>query len=66
MYRHPLPDGAQGGQKESWAIPLLSLQWPMKYAVHLGGESAFDMAGYGHYLKLGDRPRIQFYGEEPS
>ena len=38
----------------------------MKYAVHLGGESALDMAGYAHYLSLGGRPRVQFHGEVPS
>ena len=53
-------------RQESWAIPLLSLQWLMKYAVHLGGESALDMAGYAHYLSLGGRSRVQFYGEVPS
>ena len=66
MYRRPLPEGAQSGTEESWAIPLLSLQWLMKYAVHLGGESALDMAGYVHYLKLGGRARVHFYGEVPS
>ena len=66
VYRRPLPEGAQGDQEESWAIPLLSLQWLMKYAVHLGGESALDMAGYAHYLKLGERSRVHFYGEVPS
>ena len=66
VYRRPLPEGAQGGHEESWAIPLLSLQWLMKYAVHLGGESALDMAGYAHYLKLGGKSRVHFYGEVPS
>ncbi len=65
VYRRPLPEGVQGNHEESWAIPLLSLQWLMKYPVHLGGESALDMAGYGHYLNLGGRPRVQFYGEVP-
>ena len=66
VYRRPLPEGTQGGHDESWAIALLSLQWLMKYAVHLGGESALDMAGYAHYLSLGGRSRVQFYGEAPS
>ena len=66
VYRRPLPAGALGDYEESWAIPLLSLQWLMKYAVHLGGESALDMAGYAHYLSLGGRSRVQFYGEVPS
>ena len=66
VYRRPLPEGAQGADETSWEIPLLSLQWIMKYAVHLGGESALDMAGYAHYLSLGGRSRVQFYGEVPS
>ena len=66
VYRRPLPEGAQGGDEESWAIPLLSLQWLMKYAVHLGAESALDMAGYAHYLSLGGRLSVHFYGEVPS
>ena len=66
VYRRPLPEGAQGADETSWEISLLSLQWIMKYAVHLGGESALDMAGYAHYLSLGGRSRVQFYGEVPS
>ncbi len=66
VYRRPVPEGALGDHKESWAIPLLSLQWLMNYAVHLGGESALDMAGHAHYLSLGGRSRVQFYGEVPS
>ena len=66
VYRRPLPEGAQGADETSWEIPLLSLQWIMKYAVHLGGESALDMAGYAHYLSLGGRPRVQFHGKVPS
>ena len=60
------PKARKAGYEESWAIPLLSLQWLMKYAVHLGGKSALDMAGYAHYLKLGGRSRVHFYGEVPS
>ena len=66
VYRRPLPEGARGARGESWEVPLLSLQWLMKYAVHLGGESALDVAGYAHYLSLGGRSRVQFYGEVPS
>ena len=66
VYRRPLPEGAQGADKTSWEISLLSLQWFMKYAVYLGGESTLDMAGYAHYVSLGRRSRAQFYGEVPS
>ena len=66
VYRRPLPEGARDAYGESWQVPLLSLQWLMEYAVHLGGESALDVAGYAHYLSLGGRSRVQFYGEAPS
>ena len=66
VYRRPLPEGVHGADEMSWEISLLSLQWIMKYAVHLGGESALDMTGYAHYLSLGGRSRVQFYGEVPS
>ena len=66
VYRRPLPAGVPGDDDESWAIPLLSLQWLMQYAVHLGGESALEMGGYAHYLRLGGRSRVHFYGEVPS
>ena len=66
VYRRPLPRRAGVADAESWEVPLLSLQWLMKYAVHLGGESALDVAGYRHYLSLGGRTRVHFYGEVPS
>ena len=66
VYRRPLPEGVQGAHKASWEISLLSLQWLMKYDVHLGGESALDFEGYTHYLRFGGQPRVQFYGDVPS
>ena len=66
VYRRPLPEGVQGADEASWGVPLLSLQWIMNHAVHLGGESALDLAGYAHYLSFGGMPRVQLYGEVPS
>lgn len=66
VYRRPLPEGVHGVSEDSWEIPLLSLQWIMKRDVHLGGESALDLAGYTHYLSLGGIPRIHLYGPVPS
>ena len=65
VYRRPAPQGAPGGG-ESWAFLLLSLQRLMNYDVHLGGESALDLAGHAHYLNLGGRRRVRFYGDVPS
>ena len=66
VYRRPVPETARAGNGESWAILLLSLQRLMNYAVHLGGESALELAGHVHYLRLGGTRRVQFYGDVPS
>ncbi len=65
VYRRPLPEGVQGASEDSWEVPLLSLQWIMKHDVHLGGESALDLAGHAHYLSLGGASRVHFYGDVP-
>ena len=62
----PAPAGRRNASAESWQVPLLSLHWLLKYAVHLGGENALDVAGYAHYLSLGGRSRIHLYGDVPS
>lgn len=67
VYRRPLPEGvrAQGGIP--WESVVLSLQWIMKYDIHLGGVSALDLAaGYAHYLHLGGIPSVHLYGNAPS
>ena len=65
VYRRPTPQGAPSDEA-FWAILLLSLQRLMNYPVHLGGESALDLAGHTHYLHLGGTPRVHFYGDVPS
>ena len=66
VYRRPTPQGAPGGDKDFWAILLVSMQRLMNYAVHLGGETALDLAGHAHYLNLGGARRVRFYGDVPS
>ena len=66
VYRRPLPEGVESPGEVSWEVVLLSLQRLMSYAVHLGGESALNLAGYAHYLSLGGTPRVQFHGDVPS
>ena len=66
VYRRPLPEGVQSSSGTSSEILLLSLQRIMKCGVHLGGESALDLAGYAHYISLGSSPRVHFYGHTPS
>ena len=66
VYRRPLPEGIQAQPTVSWDSALLSLQWIMKYDVHLGGVSALDLAGHAHYLHLGGTPRVHLYGDVPT
>ena len=66
VYRRPALEGTWSGSEEYWSVLLLSLQRLMKYAVHLGGESALDLAGHVHFLSLGERRRVQFYGDVPT
>ena len=66
VYRRPVPEGVHGASQVSWEVTLLSLQRIMKRDVHLGGESALDLAGYTHYLSLGGTPRVHFYGAVPT
>ena len=66
VYRRPLPEGAYGVFEDSWEASLLSRQWIMKRDVHLGSESALDLAGYTHYISLGGMPRVHLHGSVPS
>ena len=66
VYRRPLPESVREAADADWQVPLLSLQWIMEKDVHLGGESALDLAGYAHYLSLGNKPRVHLYGDVPS
>ncbi len=71
VYRRPLThvgitEHLRVGQEIDWQYALLSIQWIMKYDVHLGGLSALDFHGFTHYLPLGGVQRIHLYGETPS
>ncbi|HYW91879.1 MAG TPA: type IV toxin-antitoxin system AbiEi family antitoxin domain-containing protein [Gammaproteobacteria bacterium] len=66
VYRRPLPRNVREPDDAAWQAPLLSLQWILGKNVHLGGESALDLAGYAHFLPLGSRRRVHVYGDVPS
>ena len=66
VYRRPVPAGVREDPDIAWQAPLLSLQWIMNHDVHLGGESALELAGFSHYLALGHKTRVHTYGDVPS
>ena len=65
VYRRPLPTGIQDSTLVSWESVILSLQRLLGHDVHLGGESALDLAGLNHYLYFGGHPQVHFYGSVP-
>lgn len=64
VYRRPLHKTASI-ERLPWQVVLLSLQHLNKSQVHLGGESALDIFGHVHYVRLGKEGRAHFYGETP-
>ena len=66
VYRRPLPKSAREGADTEWQVALVSLQWIMNRDVHLGGESALALAGFTHYLTLGNASSAHVYGEVPA
>ena len=65
VYRRPLPAGVRQRPDAEWQMPLLSLQWILNHAVHLGGENALGLAGFIHYLTPLQEP-VHLYGDVPS
>ena len=66
VYRRPVPEGVERVSEVSWEIALLSLQRIMEKDLHLGGETALEMAGYSHYLSIGGLAQVHFYGSAPA
>lgn len=46
-----------------WDVVVLSLQQVMHKAVHVGGRTAVELSGYGHYLEVGESPAVYLYGQ---
>lgn len=51
-------------EAQEWILPVLSAQW-MGYDVHVGGPTALELQGHGHYLRLGGRPVVYLYSDSP-
>ena len=62
VYRRPLPGAAAMQGVVPWKTALLSLQWVMKYDVHMGGLSTLDLLEDA----CRQQPVIHIYGEAPA
>ena len=46
------------GGDVSWAGALYALQRLENLSVHVGGKTALELQGYGHYIKMADRDQV--------
>ena len=59
LYRRPDPSG----DAMNWRTVVRSLQHIMDYPSVVGGRTALEEQGFGHYLKLGGDPVVHLYGD---
>ncbi|MCV9966807.1 type IV toxin-antitoxin system AbiEi family antitoxin [Pararhizobium sp. BT-229] len=64
VYRRPFSARETSEAMTGWKIPLLSAQWIMGHAFHVGGLSALGLRGHSHYLQLGGDTRVYLYGSD--
>lgn len=57
-YKRPLGD-------LTWERVIASLQHLMEHPVHIGGRTALELHGYGHYLTPSGPMQIELYADEP-
>lgn len=49
----------------TWERIIASLQHLMEHPVHVGGRTALEIHGYGHYLAPTGPTRVELYADEP-
>ena len=65
VFRRPGPNES-GDAPLDWKVCMLSLQYIMRYEIHVGGISALGQQGYDHYLRLGSTAPVWIYGDIPT
>lgn len=64
VYRRPFSARETTEAVTAWKIPLLSAQWIMRHAFHVGGQTALGLRGHSHYLQLSGDTRVYLYGSD--
>ncbi|EJC74981.1 Protein of unknwon function (DUF2893) [Rhizobium leguminosarum bv. trifolii WSM2012] len=64
VYRRPFSGRETTEAVMGWKIPLLSAQWIMGHAFHVGGLTALGLRGHSHYMQLGGDTRVCLYGSD--
>jgi len=52
----------KAGDSVGWQGGLYSIQHQLKLDIHLGGKTALELQGLGHYIPLGKRQRVVLFG----
>lgn len=52
---------AKLGDKPTWAGAIYALQQQLYLPIHIGGRTAIEIQGYGHYARL--KPRLDLYAQ---
>ncbi|MFO1257275.1 MAG: type IV toxin-antitoxin system AbiEi family antitoxin domain-containing protein [Gammaproteobacteria bacterium] len=52
----------RAGETVDWMSGLQAIQEQAKLNIHLGGKSALQYQGYGHYLPLGEHQTLHLFG----
>jgi len=66
LYRRPYAASENQQIKSDWKTTILSMQTLMRYDVHIGSETALNVAGFRHYLRMSKAEDVYLYGTAPS
>lgn len=56
---------ARPGTTLRWEYVVVSLQVLLRHAVIVGGRTALELQGFGHYLALGGRETVHLFADAP-
>jgi hypothetical protein len=65
VYRRPPPELRPSSLNAiPWTLVVVSLQTLLEWPGIVGGRTALELEGYGHYLKAGSPEEVHLYGEK--
>lgn len=53
----------RSGDTVGWEGAVFAVQEQLNLPVYVGGKTALQMRGYGHFLQLGEKPPVFLFGE---
>lgn len=65
VYRRPDPEIFAADSDDEWRRTILSIQHLMKWECHVGGQTAFTLTGFNHYVRFDGAASVYLYGKTP-